>query len=433
MRTKKLLACFLAVCMMFSAVPTVSAENAEHQHTYTDDVLKEATCEKTGILKQTCSSCGDAKYAIIPVAAHTPGDDAVIVEATCVEPGSESYTCTVCKKTINREIPATGEHTYGETATDATCTEPAKAGYFCTVCGAEDPKRPAAEVGEALGHTRVSEILEADCVNNEREVVSCEVCKEELEVIDLYEAGVGEKATGHSWGEWTSNEDGTHSHTCETCQESEDADCAYETEVTEATCSSYKTTTYTCSDCGYSYEEIDEEGGYDESKHVYEEMVLKEATCDKNGVGKYVCTCGAANGYFVIEAGHNWGEVEVTTEATCTEAGKGTRTCGTCQETEEVEIPAIGHQEDYLIKKEPTCGEPGIKQKFCTVCFEEFGEPEEIPATGKHTYNKEEIVIDATCTEPAKAGYFCTVCGAEDPERPAAEVGEALGHTRVSE
>ena len=55
--------------------------------------------------------------------------------------------------------------------------------------------------------------------------------------------------TDHSYGAWTSNNDGTHSRTCSVCSNVETADCSYTSSVSGAT------TTYTCSVCGYSYSE----------------------------------------------------------------------------------------------------------------------------------------------------------------------------------
>ncbi|MGM9553360.1 MAG: InlB B-repeat-containing protein, partial [Faecousia sp.] len=55
--------------------------------------------------------------------------------------------------------------------------------------------------------------------------------------------------TDHTYGDWTSNNNGTHSRTCSVCGDVETADCTYTSSVSGAT------TTYTCSVCGYSYSE----------------------------------------------------------------------------------------------------------------------------------------------------------------------------------
>ena len=56
----------------------------------------------------------------------------------------------------------------------------------------------------------------------------------------------------HSYGAWTSNNNGTHSRTC-SCGDKETANCTYTSVVTAPTTTSQGYTTYTCTVCGYSY------------------------------------------------------------------------------------------------------------------------------------------------------------------------------------
>ena len=65
---------------------------------------------------------------------------------------------------------------------DATCTESATESRICDLCGAEEVRT----VGEPLGHT---------------------------------------------WGDWTSNDNGTHRRTCSVCEVTETADCTFENGV----------------------------------------------------------------------------------------------------------------------------------------------------------------------------------------------------------
>ncbi|MBQ6116814.1 MAG: hypothetical protein IJL08_05780, partial [Oscillospiraceae bacterium] len=61
-------------------------------------------------------------------------------------------------------------------------------------------------------------------------------------------------ATGdHTYGGWTSNNDGTHSHYCSVCGLAEAENCTYNAAVTPPTPSEQGYTTYTCTVCGYSY------------------------------------------------------------------------------------------------------------------------------------------------------------------------------------
>ena len=79
------------------------------EHDYTD--TKEPKDDK-------CDTCGKA--------GHTWDDGVVDPAATCGTAGIKTFTCTVCGATKTEEIPATGEHTYGEDG-------------ICTVCGAVKP------------------------------------------------------------------------------------------------------------------------------------------------------------------------------------------------------------------------------------------------------------------------------------------------------
>ena len=56
----------------------------------------------------------------------------------------------------------------------------------------------------------------------------------------------------HSYGAWTSNNNGTHSRTC-SCGDKETQNCSYSSVVTAPTATSQGYTTYTCTVCGYSY------------------------------------------------------------------------------------------------------------------------------------------------------------------------------------
>ncbi|MBQ2061430.1 MAG: InlB B-repeat-containing protein, partial [Oscillospiraceae bacterium] len=61
-------------------------------------------------------------------------------------------------------------------------------------------------------------------------------------------------ATGnHSFGSWTTNNNGTHSRVCTVCDTVETVNCSYTDVVTPPTESSAGYTTHTCDVCGYSY------------------------------------------------------------------------------------------------------------------------------------------------------------------------------------
>lgn len=466
---KRTLAILLAVCMVFAlAIPAYAAD--DHTHEYTKTVLKAPTCTANGVAKFVCA-CGDLYYASIPAAHAEPGEDAEIVEPTCAKDGSLTYVCSGCGETISSVLPATGKHNYQETVYDATCTEPQRVGSFCSVCGKANPDSPPQVLAPELGHdfTVEKEVVAPGCTEDGYTVYKCSRCDETKkvevpavghkwnngEVVDAScEAGegvkytctvcgatrveelpgdVGKPATGHTWGEYVSDNAGKHTRTCEVCGKTETGDCEYDSVLTAATHTDHAYTTYTCSVCGYSYKEIDETSALDPN-HTYIQSVIKPATCTTAGVAKLVCSAGdgAVNGYQSIPASHKWDDGEVTKATTCTEAGEMTFVCTVCKEAKTEVIPAAGHKLTWvtLPGDEPTCGTPGKQHQECTVC-DYAEEPVEIPATGEHTFVDK--LVDADCTHPDRVGSFCSVCGAADPDKEVTEVGTALGHSYTEE
>ena len=61
-------------------------------------------------------------------------------------------------------------------------------------------------------------------------------------------------AIDHAWGEWVSNEDGTHTRTCLTYSDhTETKECNCTSEIISQTCLENGYTKHTCEDCGYTY------------------------------------------------------------------------------------------------------------------------------------------------------------------------------------
>ena len=192
----------------------------------------------------------------------------------------------------------------------------------------------------------------------------------------------------------------------------------YEAAVTEPTCTEDGYTTYTCANCGDSYN-ADETAALG---HNYEAAVT-EPTCTEGGYTTYTCTrCGGTYVDNEIAAlGHNY-EAAVTAP-TCTEGGYTTYTCTVCSDTYKAdEVAALGH--DYTsVVIEPTCTEGGYTTYTCSRCGDSYV-ADEVAATG-HT-----VVIDkaveATCTTDGKTeGSHCAVCGEVFTEQTAVA---ALGH-----
>ena len=367
--------------------------------------LRAATCTISGIGKYACEICeADLGYKVIS-ATHSWNDGEVTKEANCGKVGEKTFTCTVCGETDVEEIPAAGEHDYEDNTVDATCTEPEKVGKVCKVCG-DATDLEVVEGSEALGHdpvlnTEAENYKAATCEEGGLDVFKCSRC-------DEYSEEKETEALGHEWGDGV-HQDATCTtpagalYTCEcgeTWLDAYDGDLAVDAKkhtekAVDDIAPTCKTTGWTgkvvCAVCDEVLAE-GEEVAIDATAH--KEVlgtILRAASCDVNGIGKYVCEfCNASLGYKTIPAGHIWGESEVTKEATCGEAGEKTYTCTVCDGTK----------------------------------------VEDIPATGEHSY--EETIVPATCTNPEMVGKVCAVCADATELAPVeGEGAEALGHELI--
>ena len=104
------------------------------------EVVKEVSCEKTGIKQYTCKECGKTKEETIPTTGHKTVTDQK-VEATCTQTGlTEGSHCSVCGKVIRGQevIPARG-HSLSSIIVahqEGTCTTPERWTHQCLIDGA---------------------------------------------------------------------------------------------------------------------------------------------------------------------------------------------------------------------------------------------------------------------------------------------------------
>ena len=106
-----------------------------------------------------------------------------------------------------------------------------------------------------------------------------------------------------------------------------------------------------------------------------------------------------------VQHEHKWDEGKITTVATCTKEGIKTYKCS-CGETKTEEIPALGHTEVVDPAVAPTCTEKGKTEgKHCSVCNEVLVPQEEVVALG-HTIDATGTCkrCDATGLKAAKIG-----------------------------
>ena len=222
--------------------------------------------------------------------------------------------------------------------------------------------------------------------------------------------GQGDEHTHN--GNWTSNDNGTHSRRC-TCNVVETQNCSGGT----ATC----TQRAKCTVCGAEYGDVLGHDFTTSWTHDDNEHWKQCSRCDKkDDVGP-----------------HTWDNGTITTAPTCTKAGKKTYSCTKCDATKIEPIPATGHSwksdwtsdathhwhecanencdvTDNAGKKgyaEHSGGKATCTQNaVCEFCKAEYGE--KLP----HDFTAE--IVDAkylksaaTCTEKAVYYKSCAVCG----------------------
>ena len=343
-------------------------EKPQHVHAFGDwQVKKPATCEKTGLKERFCTDtdCNKKEIRKIPALGHDL-KETVITEPTCGTAGSKEITCSRCDFKDTKEIPATGNHAYGDwvIVKEATCTEEGLRTQTCANCG--DVKK---EVLPKADHTwnegEVSK--QPTCTEDGIKTFTCTVCGDtKTEVIT---------ATGHAWSDWEVKTPAT----CET-EGQEERHCTNEgcTEV--------------------EFKVIPALG------HDLKEEIVKEPTCGETGLKNVTCSrCDYKEENVEIPATgeHKFGEWIVTKEPSCGNAGEETRTCDVCYHTETRPIAPVAEHKwnEGEITKQPTCTEDGSRLFTCTVCGNT--KTEVIPALG-HAWSDWDIVV---------VKHFCNTYG----------------------
>ena len=282
-------------------------EKPQHVHTFGDwQVKKPATCEKTGLEERFCTDtdCNKKEIRKIPALGHDL-KETVITEPTCGTAGSKEITCSRCDFKDTKEIPATGNHAYGDwvIVKEATCTEQGEVTYTCNDCG-----HTKVEKTPALGHDLKEVILkQPTCSESGLKAMVCQ-----RPGCDHKENEVSIPATGeHHWDEGVVTK--------------------------QPTCITKGEKTYTCEHCGEKrYEEI---GLID---HLWEKIFEKQP--DKVVTEEhYICNqCGmdfgddadAAGKHTIVTQGcqnYSLKQVQVTIPGETIEVG---RKCSVCNKEE---------------------------------------------------------------------------------------------------
>ncbi len=405
-------------------------EKPQHVHAFGDwQVKKPATCEKTGLKERFCTDtdCNKKEIRKIPALGHDL-KETVITEPTCGTAGSKEVTCSRCDFKDTKEIPATGNHAYGDwvIVNEATCTEEGLRTQTCANCG-DVKKEVLPKVDHTWNEGEVSK--QPTCTEDGIKTFTCTVCGDtKTEVIT---------ATGHAWSDWEVKTPAT----CET-EGQEERHCTNEgcTEVEfkvipalghdlkeeivkEPTCGETGLKNVTCSRCDYKEENVEIPAT---GEHKFGEwIVTKEPSCGNAGEETRtcdVCYHTETRPIAPVEE-HKWDDGIVTKEATCTEAGSRLFTCTVCGDTKTEVIPALGHAWSDWDIKDSTCGQEGEKTRHCTRTGCTATETVKIPASENHNWNDGVVTKEATCTEQGEVTYTCNDCGHTKVEKT-----PALGH-----
>ena len=375
-------------------------------HIFTEEVVKEATCSQKGEKKRSCD-CGYIEKVEIETKEHKY--DETITNPTCDKEGFITYTCEVCGDTYVENYEDKLGHSFGEWMVVTKPTEDA-AGLMIRICSIDEShidtlnlpklnsedyileaKEPTCEEDGLKKYIyQIDDViigdfiivitkLEHDLETHEAKDVTCEEdgWKEYQTCLNCDYTTYSEiKALGHSYGEWKSNNNGTHTHVCNNDNShKETKDCTYGEWITVTAAGPFNEglEKHVCSGCGYTETRVNAAT----HKHAYsnEFTVDKKATCTEDGLKSKHCTkdnCTSVIEETVIKAlGHSYSnEFTVDKKATCTEDGLKSKHCikDNCTSViEETVIKALGHSysNEFTIDKESTLTEVGSKSKHC--------------------------------------------------------------------
>lgn len=178
--------------------------------------------------------------------------------------------------------------------------------------------------------------------------------------------------------------------------------------VTSAKCKQNGKEELYCTECG----EVVDSREIPMTGHINTKVIRQEPTCTEDGFRDIYCLdCGEQTWHAVLPApGHD--TYEENKKATCTENGYHRVICNNCKEVIEEDIypalsPATGHSEEYAIEqKAATCTENGYVRYCCTRCGEVF-EENVIPSKGHKIVD---IVTPATCHKEGCTEKVCSLC-----------------------
>ena len=220
---KKILSVVLILCLMLAVMPMTAyaadiALCTKCGQRQTVRVTRQYANDKWHRCDLTCTVCDNTwdyweSHIWSGTATCTSGRTCTLCGGSSEPLGHDwgAWTQNSDEKTHTRICKRDTSHTETENCHGGTATCTAKA--VCTVCGGE--------YGEMAAHSFTAEKAEAQYLKSAATCTKKAVYYKSCAVCGLSSEGTADEATffsgnalDHNWGDWTSNEDGTHTRTC---------------------------------------------------------------------------------------------------------------------------------------------------------------------------------------------------------------------------
>ena len=422
-----------------------------------------------------------------------------ITEPTCASPGQTVLSCTICGYTRDFILPMDpARHDWGKWVSNQddthtrtcqynpshtqtrhcqlasqvfapTCLEDGFTRHTCAVCAYEYRDTVVKALGHDwrpwsgnndLTHTRtcrrdashldtqdcrvVASETQPTCTDNGLRVYTCQICGYSY-VEPLA------PALGHIWGDWTSNDDATHTRICKRDpSHKETEDCSFVDTVVPPSCTQPGYTTHVCTVCAYDF-----------TDKTFPPLLHDWSDWTSNNDGTHTRMCKRDDSHQETESCRIISQV---VEPTCTEEGHTDYSCVLCAYGyEDLIVPALGHDWGAWVDNRngthsrtcrhdpshietldctyravvipPTCEKPGLTTHICNICWHAYDDAP-TPAMGhdwdswtsnndgthtgickRNLSHKEtedcsfvDTVVPSTCTQPGYTTHVCTSC-----------------------
>ena len=270
------------------------------KHQYENTVTKQPTCAETGTMTYVCSLCGNTYTEEIPATGdHDWGEWETVVPPTSETAGTKKRTCARCGEAEEQEIPplVSCKHKYvvNTVTKQPTCAETGTMTYVCSLCGNTTYTRELPATGDH-SYEWIT-VSEPTCTEKGRKAYGCAICGRIVEEQET-------EALGHDFGEWvvvkeaTETEEGIEERTCLRCGEKE-INTIHDYivyEVVHPTCQLGGYTVYICTECGDIYN--DDHTEPDPEAHALVEYG-QEPSCTSSGYYEVYCKNeGCKYGYY---------------------------------------------------------------------------------------------------------------------------------------